>query len=129
MTMPILRIGIYSLLSAARPPPAELRSAPSPAMRERAGVDPLRTAGEGGPSPEGLVGEGFPELHRRSQNALVQDPRDAVEHLGWGRQGWRQADRVADRRVGAARPDPRQQAARQRLAGEARAEPQGGSLG
>jgi len=45
------------------PSPASLRSAPSPALRER-GYDAVsskllsRTAGEGGPSPEGLVGEG-----------------------------------------------------------------------
>jgi hypothetical protein len=45
------------------PSPASLRSAPSPAMQER-GYDAVsskllsRTAGEGGPSPKGWVGEG-----------------------------------------------------------------------
>jgi hypothetical protein len=63
-----------------RPSPASLRSAPSPAVRERGhdafdlkllfrdpgeGLQRIqlkllsRTAGEGGPSPKGLVGEGF----------------------------------------------------------------------
>jgi hypothetical protein len=46
-----------------RPSPVSLRSPPSPAVRER-GYDAFstkllsRTAGEGGPSPTGLVGEG-----------------------------------------------------------------------
>ena len=45
------------------PSPASLRSAPSPALRERGHkahiTKPLsRTAGEGGPSPKGWVGEG-----------------------------------------------------------------------
>jgi len=49
--------------AAARPSPGSLRSAPSPAVRER-GYDAFgtkllsRTAGEEGPSPPGLVGEG-----------------------------------------------------------------------
>ncbi len=49
--------------SVAAPSPASLRSAPSPALRER-GYDAFRskllsrTAGEGGPSLKGLVGEG-----------------------------------------------------------------------
>jgi hypothetical protein len=49
------------------PSPASLRSAPSPAMRERGHkahiTKPLsRTAGEGGPSPKGWVGEGANEI-------------------------------------------------------------------
>jgi hypothetical protein len=47
----------------ASPSTASLRSAPSPAVRERGyngfGSKLLsRTVGEGGPSPQGLVGEG-----------------------------------------------------------------------
>jgi hypothetical protein len=50
----------------ASPSTASLRSAPSPAVRER-GYNgfgskllsrTVRTVGEGGPSPQGLVGEG-----------------------------------------------------------------------
>jgi len=52
-----------------RPSPVSLRSPPSPAVRER-GYDafstkPLsRTAGEGGPNPKGLVGEGSAAFSR-----------------------------------------------------------------
>jgi hypothetical protein len=59
---PLLALVGSPRLAGARSSPASLRSPPSPAVRER-GYDALsqllsRTAGEGGPSPKGLVGEG-----------------------------------------------------------------------
>src|ERR1700726_3086338 len=65
----------------ARPSPPSLRSAPSPAVRER-GSDALnskllaRNAGRGGPSPVGLVGEGrtvnhfLPSISSRSYRSF-----------------------------------------------------------
>ena len=56
--------------AAAAPSPASLCSAPSPALRERGyntfSSKPLsRNAGEGGPSPQGLVGEGSTAFQQR----------------------------------------------------------------
>jgi len=68
----------------------DLRSAPSPAVRERgytAFSSKLlsRTAGEGGPSPEDLVGEGsaaFQQIGSFSREAEWSDGVDDVLGIG-----------------------------------------------
>jgi len=56
--------------------------------------------------PETLArAKGRPALPCCSDKRVTQDLRNAVEHFGRGAQWRRQADRVADRRIGTARPD------------------------
>src|SRR5271165_4632018 len=72
--------------STATPSPASLRSAPSPAMRERgynaSHLKPLsRTAGEGGPSAQRLVGEGPQGSRRRRQREDMRRVGNVLQPL------------------------------------------------